>query len=100
MIMKKYKYAIINQFAFSDYQIKCTDIGSLENILNGLQKICPECQIKLEKNMAEEPYSVLIEQKGKKKFTQTEIEWWIVKQLCNSGWRPLGEGRYIYEEDY
>jgi len=99
--MKKYKYAIIRKFAFHDFYIKCTDINSLDDILANLQKVSPDFQFRpYEEDLTEEPYNILIEQKGKEKFEQREIEWWLIKQLCNSGWRPLGEGRYVYEEDY
>jgi hypothetical protein len=99
--MKRYKYVIIDIYALTNVRIVSTDLDSLNIILTNLQKILPNCQVKpLEKDLEGVGYTILVEQKGKNRVAAKDIEWWIIKQLCNSGWKPIGEGRYVYEEDY
>ena len=89
--MKRYKYAIVDTYAFSDVRILCTDPDRLNSILTGLQKIRPDCQVRaFEQDLEGVAYSTLIQQKGKDKVAAKDIEWWIIRQLCDSGWKPIG----------
>ena len=97
--MNKYKYLIVRTI-LDDLEIRSTDLDHLEDLLKELLTTFPACEIRPPSDLFQQTfrYEINIRQKGKNKVLIEEVLWWVFNKLCNMGYRPLGEGRFVFEE--
>lgn len=93
--MNTYKYARVQFDAITNVELWCTDSHELDDLLGELKKILPRYHVKQKRQLpsGQTYYYWLNELSGK----DIDVGWWFIKQFCERGWAPMGDGRFRKE---
>jgi hypothetical protein len=95
--MKRYKYLTLGVFSEGTIIIHASHKDILEWAINTIPTVT-YCEPS--RSLYGGPdHSNAVKFQKIRRGLESNLEWWIIHQLCESGWRPIGNGIFVWEEE-
>ena len=94
--MERYDYAQVWFTELTELNFICTNFSELKTHMSEIKILFPKMRILKTLSLpSNEPYGFIIKGLDGK---ENDTGWWLIKQLCQQGWEPLGSTFEFFEK--